>query len=260
MLYAPRSVSPASLSNTDNAANTLTIPAGAALANITAGTLLAWAYLTTTANAARSLFGKTVTGGGWSAFKRGVDGTVLRFSAERTSGNCTIDSPTATLVADTWQYIAITWDISASASCRMVVGSLSAAAHDVGATVSVGAGAPNSDAAQTLALLSDVTPGGGWPGSLAAFAVIRRVLLLRELQDAQFRDWKRLGCAGLWYPGRQADTTLDYSGNANHGTITGLTLGARCAGVKRQSLSTRGIAFAMSATPTPWPFRPLFFG
>lgn len=223
MLLTSRLRSPMARSNADNASNTITVPGSASLANIDAGTVLVWFYLTTTASAARTAFGKTLPNGGFHAFKRGVDGTVLRFERLRPTTSCTLDTPTGTLVAGTWQFFGITWDINSSANCRMMVGSLSTGARDISPTVAVGSGAPADDSAQSLAIMSDVTPGGGWPGSVSALAVIRRVLSPRDIAGAQFDDWRQFGCAGLWYPGREGGSgvVVDYSGNGNHGVNTG---------------------------------------
>ncbi len=262
MLYAPRFGSPASLSNTDNAATQITVPGASAFSDMTSGTMLVWVYTTSVANAARVLFGKRGSTGGWQLVKRGVDGTVLRFWAYRATTPMSVDSPSGTLKVNTWQYVALTWDVNTTANCQMVVGGVGTAPQPVAVTVAAGSGAPSSDVALNLDLMAEDSTSGGWPGSMAAFAVIRRVLSVAELQGAAFRDWRRFGCAGLWYPGRHGptDRVRDESGNGNHATISGLTLGAASPGVKRQSLSTRALAFGAMPTPTAWPFRPLFFG
>ena len=58
-------------------------------------------------------------------------------------------------------------------------------------------------------------------------AVFNRVLSLAELQSWQFRPRMMDGCVGYWHLGfNGTGSQIDYSGNGNHGTVTGATVTA----------------------------------
>lgn len=197
---------------------------GSSLADIDAGTVLAWVRPSTVANAVRNIASKSVIGGGWEFFKRGTNGTTVRFAINRTSG-LSIDSAASTLVANVWQLMVATWDINDSTKCKLYR-STGAQFADVTGTVTMGSGTPSTDIAMPLRLMANSTPAAGWPGALAAFALIRRVISLSEITHSVTVPWSTLGCAGLWYPGHDGASGLviDRSGNGNHGTVTGTTM------------------------------------
>lgn len=219
------------LSNTDNATNNVNVGAGAAFSNLSQMTFFTLVLTTSVANAIRNIAGKTVSSAGWEIFKRGVDGTQLRFARNRTGGQINIDATSGQLVANEWAFWAGSYDDNAAGNCRIYKGTLALPMADVtSGSPTIGGTAPGSDTA-ALRLLASATPGSGWPGSMAVFVLFARVLSLAELRllQASIGDTPApavmQGCVGLWYP--NADGThvvLDRSGYQNTGTVTGLTL------------------------------------
>lgn len=232
----PRGVRSASAhSHTDNTTDTVNCGTGTSLTNLTAFSVLVLVRPSSVANTARNICGKvTGTTGGWEWFKRGTDGTILRFSRYRATTAGTVDTNTAALTVNEWQLFGVSWDDNAVGNCRVVrapvLGNRAGVTVDVtnSGTLTVGSGAPASDAAQPLRLFgnSSNTSNGGWPGAIGAYAVIPRVMSLRDFSDAFRAPWQRLNAAGLWFPGDQGAPgapLIDWSGNGNHGLYSAAT-------------------------------------
>lgn len=224
----------AALSSAGNLTDNVNVGAGTIFANICANgaTFLFWLLASDTANAVRDMFGKSLTSGGYEMFKRGVDGTIVRFTRYRTSGQVNIETASGGLVANEWAFWAVTVQDGVTANDAIYKGTVARAAANVTSGTPTETGtAPASDAAISLRLMSTVTPSSSWPGKLAPFGLFNRVLSLSEIQAWQFSALDEPypavmgGCVGLWYPGNDGpNKVIDYSGYHNDGTITGATI------------------------------------
>lgn len=221
----------AARSHIDNTGDVISCGTGASLVTTAVGTILVLANPSTTANAARNMCGKGVGTTGHDWFKRGTDGTVLRFSLYRATTALQIDSTSGTLMANTWQMLAVTWDIATLGTCK-VYRSLNGQPFEDrtdGANTSLGSGAQSSDAANAQIMFSgrNSATNNGWPGAIQALARSNRALTQAELSAMVRRPWTRMpGLVGLWMPGDEGAPgalVTDWSGNGNHGTYTGTT-------------------------------------
>jgi hypothetical protein len=204
------------------------VGAGSSLANITDGTVLVWFYANDVANTFKVLFGKvnSAGAGGWQFNRVGTSGSTLRLFRMRAITDQQVSSPASTIISGAWNFAATSWDITGGAP-KMYHGSLLAPAADVSTSVTAGSGAQSDDSALPLLVgnyRSD-SPAAAYPGRLAAAAVFNRILTPAEIQSWQGRPRVMGGCVGFWQLGRTGTSTqLDYSGNGNHGTVTGATL------------------------------------
>ena len=216
------------LRTTDGAAtgNAAIVTTVAAISDMNSGSLVVWAKADNTSNSTRTVVGKPVTNGGWELFKRGTDGTVLRFAKYRAAGSATtIDSPTATIRAGVPQFWFISWDTSTSGNNKMWLGTMAAPASNASPTVTLGTGASSTDASRNISI-GNSTGSAGWPGVIWAVGLSRSITMtadeIRRLQY-NFRPANLRSCIGMWIlDGRPAQDLC----STNHAVISGTaTLG-----------------------------------
>ena len=104
----------------------------------------------------------------------------------------------------------------------LITGVAEAAAYT---TQTVGSGSVNSNAAANLVLGNINAANRGWPGRIALAMIFNRQLSLGEINNQQFNPHVDSGCVLYIHFGRNSTgTQFDYSGNGNHGTVTGATV------------------------------------
>jgi hypothetical protein len=202
---------------------------GASMDNITDGTVLAWFYADDVANTFKGLVSKLnspAASQGWQFNRVAASGSTLRLIRHRSIGNQIVSSPASQILAGAWNFGAASWDITGGAP-KMYHGTLLAPAADVSTSVTAGSGTQVDDSAGVLTLgnYGNSAIDSAWPGRVALVAVVNRILTPAEVQSWQFRPRALRGCVGFWQLGRTGTSTqLDYSGNGNHGTVTGATV------------------------------------
>jgi hypothetical protein len=214
---------PMALRTPDGAAtgNAAIITSVSAISDMSSGSLVVWAKADNTSNSTRSIVAKPVTNGGWELFKRGTDGTVLRFARYRAAGSATtIDSPSGTIRAGVPQFWFISWDTSTSGNNKMWLGTLAAPASNASPTVTLGTGASSTDVSRNVTI-GNSTGSAGWPGVIWAVGLSRSITMnaeeIRRLQD-DFKPANLRSCIGMWIlnarPARDLCST-------NHAVISG---------------------------------------
>lgn len=207
------------------------------LAGATSLTTIQW-LRPTTLTGTRRLFG----------FGTSASAHTKRMVLAGTGGNVAINIARAALAADydgtgtplatlnKFVCLALTYDESATPSCRLYVGTEQTPMATSALTEnSAGVGSTNSEGTGGIYRLCNTmtaSPAFAFQGScgLAAF-FFNRVLVLPELEiwrasslDEPFPSIMG-GCRGLWYPGNEGGgNALDYSGYGITGTVTGATL------------------------------------
>jgi len=178
----------------------ITIPTSTALADLSAGSIWIWQQVPNVSNSVRVLVNKSVTKGGWELFRRGTNGSILRFGRYRATTDLTIDSPASTIRINIPQFFFVSWDIATSGNCRMYAGDLLTPAAAVSPTVTLGSGAPATDAAKDI-LIGNGASTNGWPGVIWSCGISGRVDYtldeIRRLQSDLRPSAVRNG-AGLW--------------------------------------------------------------
>jgi hypothetical protein len=145
-------------------------------------------------------------------------------------------SATSTLVQNAWNYVAFTFDSAGSANelVQIYKGNRTTLATEVTyASRTDGSGALLSDATANFSIGNASGYSAAWLGTIAWFAHWNSVLTLAQVQAQQFDMsfpvakancviFMHLGIHGAGGTGTQ----VDWSGNANHGTVSSATVGA----------------------------------
>ncbi len=202
---------------------------GASLDDLAANpfSALALVFPTTLTNN-RAFLAKSGTSLGWST---GFSGTTGNFSvvlghATTSLTYVTSDTPLAKL--SRWYWIALTVDLTLGAGLRAKIysGPLGGALKLSTLTLTEPAGARGSDATVNFIIGNLNTPTLAFPGSIALTALWNRGLSFKEfsqLTKSGGSGFRESNPVGLWRPGWQG-RSVDESGNANHGTITGAVI------------------------------------
>lgn len=200
---------------------------GTAVTNLGTFTILAWVYATTvTGNT--SIWAAPDTASQVSACGMRVNDTSgnIRFSClQTTTGTSYItnDSPVA---ANTWTFVAGSYDQSATPRHKTYAGTLnSLATLRTNATASDGSGTKTTEDGTGGPLWGNRNLAGftsGWAGSIAVAMVYNRVLTQNEIRSLQFFPRCMSGCVTYhWFGFNGTGTQTDYSGKKVSGTVTG---------------------------------------
>lgn len=197
---------------------------GSTLNDLTAFTVMQWAYPTAqTFN--RRFFdkdGKKI--GGWDS----ADVSDIRLIVSRATTNGDARTTGLNLALNTWHFVAFTYDETDGP--RVFGGRLDAAASEASYTTrTVGAGGTTADSTGNFVIGNRTTGASNvaFEGRFAWTAAWNRRLTLAEIQAQQFRPFCKSsdGCVGFWHLG-WAGTGIqpDLSGNGNNCTVTGATV------------------------------------
>lgn len=176
-----------SLEITDTSTDRIECGSDAVVDDVDPGTLMLWVYATSIAND-QSYLAKTETSGSYqgTVFSQSVLSRV-RLTIDRSTSDLIVTAPDNTAVANTWQFLAVRWDLSgAAADQEIFVGTLTSAATEVASypVQQVGSGSRVSDAARTLTI-GNISGGQTW-GALPGYFAHVQIESVR-LTDAQIR-------------------------------------------------------------------------
>lgn len=229
LLAAMRLPAPlASLAFTGGDTDVVNCGSGSSLDNLTAFTWYGWVYPTAVNQSNRYLFNKA----------DGLIGKLLRAVTFAGSGqlNANIDRATAAaefdsaagvLSANSWQFVALTYDESDGP--RGWHGTLTGAVAEVSYDFrAAGSGATSADDTKDFSIGGKAGSSVSFPGRIAIAAVYNRRFTQAELRAHQMRPFCATGdgCVGFWRLGgaQGAGTQADLSGNGNNCTVTGATV------------------------------------
>ncbi len=192
----------------------------------TSATLYFWVY-PTAATASRSLFRKisVALAGGWSLATAASNG--LRTTVAYATANADARSPSA-LVANTWQFVATTFD--GTNAPKIFVGSLSAIVAELTYNISTApSGARVTESGAQIVVGNIESPAStfaaGFPGRIALMNWMPGVALTEgELRSHQFNPRPHANSKIFaQYGFNGVSTQPDWSGNGNSGSVTGAT-------------------------------------
>jgi len=207
----------------DNSTDKLDLGSDASIDNISSGTLILWGYWPSVANLTRAVWSKL--GGTQSiiCFRRGGDGTSLRFTYGRSSVNQSVDLSTGSLSANTWLCVCFRWEEGVHIS--IYVGSLTSLLVDRSSGATLGSGTHDDSAGiLTIGQYADAVTNSD--NMQVAFAA----LFNRRLNDDeailwQFKPRVLPGCLRFYIPGFSGTGAQpDYAGSGINGTVTGTTV------------------------------------
>lgn len=223
------------LSISDNTGNNIDHGNGSSLNDLTVGTVAFWIKHADTNTTFRTLINKIYTPSfpaGWSVFRNATTG-YIRFDFQKSSTYLRI-APNSILQGTTeYSFWAFTWSASGvDADQKGYFGDESTLVSEISYSAQqVGTGTYNSDASKTLSVGTNPTSNDSIDGDWAWVGIWNAQLTLTDL----LLQWKNLqapivkrsnnvlfchyGIHGSGGVGSQ----LDWSGNANNGTITGAT-------------------------------------
>lgn len=208
---------------------------GSTLANINAGTMLAWVYRTGTTsdrmvymkgNAAELNRAKYLK---VNSSDNAQGAGSLQFGMYRATTPMLVEPTGTPVTQDAWVCIAATFDSDgADGDQHVYIGDLDDPLTEPGAyTVrQAGSGTPSDDSADNFHVGNEMQVSPlrfSFPGSIALLAYWNRVLSLDELRDQQYRPHPTSGCV-LFASMTTTPTVVDESGNDNDGTVSGATL------------------------------------
>lgn len=202
-------------------ADYINVGSGASLDSLTACTIAAWVYLTSTA-AIRGIYYKGYAPGSTGKYLRLNGSGQWEATVLRATTNLIMRSSTG-VGTNKWHYLVAAWNTAgANGDQHMYWGDLTAIATEVTyGTQQVGTGAVTAEST-----LNGFIGGYGsaepFVGRIARVQVFNRQLSLGEIRQIQGYPLTLSGCVGFWRPGWDDGTTVpDKSGAGNHGTITG---------------------------------------
>lgn len=198
---------------------------GASIDNFSELSFLLWAYISSIPPNVRRFFFKSPTdfekelslgSTGQVSTAMDTDGTDVQATSENSAGNI--------VTANSWWFIALT--VSSGLVPRLYLGTLSAPVYEVAyASQTAGTGSPVSDAAGDLVVGNVRTLNRSTAMHAAYASYWNRALSLGELAQQQYRPTPGNGCRMFSVYGYNGTGTQpDYSGNGNHGTVTGATV------------------------------------
>jgi len=140
--------------------------------------------------------------------------------------NCT--AATNTMTANVWQFIVFRFDNSdGTQKCRIYRGTLTSIAAEVSYASSSDTGTPAASNSSSFLVGKDDTTSFPYTGKSASTVVYNnKALTLNEIIQHQFSMMPKTTGSVLWAEHGWSGTTtqVDYSGQGNNGTITGLTV------------------------------------
>jgi hypothetical protein len=202
---------------------------GATINNVYTGSSLYWVYLTSAAADFRFMqkgCGADVSVNWWAFY---LTGTFLECNHARTTGTTQQAQSSvanfANWAINKWMCVAFTWSDSTITDNKLFVGDLAnpLAEPSSYSVQRLGTGSARADAAYDLTLGNKKNSSAPLPGRMAVALMWNRVLTQGELQQAAF--CRRVGGGGLILNVEMGfsglTTQVDWSGNANNGTLTG---------------------------------------
>lgn len=212
------------LSSTDR----VSIPSSASINNLAAFTYIFWIY-PNSITATKDITSRVTSSSGVKHLRM-IDGSGnLEGRVRRTTAVSVYTTNDTPLVANTWTYAALTWDVSAAAGQLMNIyhGTLTSAAVESTYSGAVdGSGTTDNDNSN-LFIGSNNAQTTTWPGRIAFFGMWNRVLTLGEIRDQQFNPHPTQGNVVFMHLGFSGGTGTqpDWSGKKNNATtVTGATL------------------------------------
>jgi hypothetical protein len=210
----------------------VSVGSNAVLDQMTVGTVLCWCKLDSAPPGNDSRI--------WSKGATGLD-TGLRFNNTGGATNLshfvvrattplqvTTDNPPG-VASGAWAFIASSWNTAgANGDQHLYSGSLSLVVAEVGSYVTrvVGSGALQENPAEPGILGNRGAGSRQFDGNIATVLIFSHQLSLGEIRAQQFHPHLVSGCVGFWHLGYAGTGTQpDWSGNGNHGTVTGATVG-----------------------------------
>jgi hypothetical protein len=203
----------------------------ASLDNLDPLTYALWVYPTTvTGN--RSIIAKSSAAGSPNGKALGFDGasTRLQFIVDRVTTDTNYVTNLSALTTNKWCFIAVTFNSGGAAGeiVNIYQGDFTAAlAEGTYSTAADGSGANRDEAAISLSVgnTTPATPASAFQGRIAWAGVWNRELSVSELRTQQFHPAKTSGnVLFVAYGFNGTGSQIDWSGNANAGTVTGASL------------------------------------
>lgn len=205
----------------------------ASLDNLTQTALTVWAWVYRTGEGAdQSVLSKMGAGAvGWLwRLHGGSPSGSMSLLVDRATTDTIYTTSVAVVAANTWTFVAVTYDPAAAPAVRMYSGTLAGAVSEITSFVSPtgnvnGSGTPSADAAFNLYVGNVQLTNLAFEGRIERGGVVNRVLTSSDLEAIRLAVIKDCNVADtkLLVSYRNGDVT-DYSGNGNTGTITGATV------------------------------------
>jgi hypothetical protein len=180
---------------------------------------------------ARTFLSKSTSGTSGQRFRLVTTSGDLAIVCTRATTNLSYTSNSAPLAAvNAWYWVAATVDINGSAGdlARIYAAPFGASLAQVTYALQTdGSGAQSANAAGTIIVGNDAGNARSFPGRIALAMAWSRRLSLGELITQQSRPFASSGCFLYTHLGwNGTGSQVDYSGQKNHGTVTGATAAA----------------------------------
>lgn len=225
-----------------------------------------WFYPTTLTNGL-VIIGKTrpSAGAGWRVTLSGTGGNIQFYWDRATTDLQFITNTTPLATVNKWYYIAVTADTSVTPAVKFYVGdSATRATLQTTGTQTNGSGAIGADSAYNFIVgNNDNSPrNGAVPGALSVFGFwINTVRTQGEMQSWQYKPRYTDATMKIFtWPGYYGTGThIDWTGNGNNCTVTGMTLSAQHAPLPALFSLLRenpGRLVGLARLQYPFPFLP----
>ncbi len=196
-------------------------------------TTSAWVYRTA-GGTNQAIITKWNTGAtGWAFLSDNItaDGQIRLLVGRATTNTDFSSNSSNVLTADTWHFVAATFDDAASPKVKLYRGSLSTPVAEVSgyATTTAGTGALVADAGANLWVGNfQVSSSLVFKGRIARAGVVNRVLTLDDLRRIQYATVGQCNITGtkLLLDIHGTGTQPDLSGNLNNGAVTTASVAA----------------------------------
>lgn len=213
------------LTYTNNSSDRIDTPAGATVDTLSTFTYLIWFFNTGVGN--QRFFTKGTTN--QKLWRNETNGTDHVFVCSRTSGTTSDNFRTndGLIVTNAWAFLGVTRDPNAGTILHGYRGSLTSQVIENTSYQSNvnGSLVDDTDAGGGFKIGNLFANNGAFSGNIAWVGVWNRVLTLPEMQALQYNPQVTSGNVLFIYPGYNGlGTQIDFSGNANHGTVTGTTM------------------------------------
>ena len=204
---------------------------GSSLDDLTTAGFTVWAWVYRTGTGANQEMvtkdGSFPSGWDFAVTNDTAEGELQLFVGYNATQASYVTNSSNVIAANTWTFVAGTFDPAANPQIRLYLGTLSSlAAESSGySTATNGVGTIGSDASANLYIgnLQRATTLA-FKGRMGPVGVVNRALSAGELQSLQYNPRMLAGTVGLWMLGDNGTGTQpDYSGNGNSGTVTGAT-------------------------------------
>lgn len=192
------------------------------LAGIGPLTFVGWIYADTLGESSVGrVFHKGTSPAGYN-LRVVADGTgAYRFAVDYDGGDLVRTTTSSSVILDAWHHIAVTWDGGAEAADVHIYVNGSELSYS---TTQDAIGNRVADTGDSFFLGNRGAADATWKGYLAECAVYNVELTVDEIKAASKLYWPRVSARIGYWPlfGRQSPEP-DWSGNGNHGVLTGTT-------------------------------------